>query len=406
MDFFLKYYRSLLRMITVPAKFVPENYKQCKTSVLDNIADNFISFDANGNSNYYHKFQKLVNRPEMSLANREKKLHQVIGKIKSDGKGRKYDCLIGLSGGADSSYLAYLAKQYELRPLIVHFDYGWNTDLAISNIENVTKKLDYELFTYVIDWNIIRDLQKSYYKASVVDLDVPADHTIFGSIFNIAQKMGIKYLLNGSNYQTEYIMPKGWNYQKTDLTNIKNIHRRFGEIPFKNVPTNGVLDQIYYKLKGYSSVPLLQYVDFNQKKVLALLKEQLGWRDYGAKHFENVFTRFYQGYVLPNKFGIDKRKPHLSNLIFSGQMTKEEALDELSKPTYDLTQQIDDREYVAKKLGFTAAEFDDILTQENVPHEFYGTDDKLRQKIYRTSSFFLPKKYSELVKDKVLRKVE
>jgi N-acetyl sugar amidotransferase len=392
-------------MITVPEKFVPRNYKQCKTSVLDNIADNFITFDLDGNSNYYHKYQKFVNQPEMSLFSREKKFHEIINKIKADGKGKKYDCLLGLSGGADSSYLAYLAKIYELKPLVVHFDYGWNTDFAISNIEKVTKKLDFELFTYVIDWDVIRDLQKSYYKASVVDLDVPADHTITGSIFSIARKMGIKYLLNGSNYQTEYIMPHGWNYQKTDLTNLKNIHRIFGELPFKNIPTNGVLDQIYFRLRGHVSVPLLQYIDYKQKDVLKILKEQLDWRDYGSKHFENVFTRFYQGYVLPNKFGIDKRKPHLSNLIFSGQMSKEEALEELSKPTYDLLQQSEDKKYVAKKLGFTSAEFDSVLHQENAPHEFYGTDDKLRFNIYKMSSFFLPKKYIEVIKDKVLRKV-
>lgn len=390
-------------MITVPEKFVPLNYQQCRVSVLDNIADQNIQFDSKGNSSYYHQFKKLLDDPQNNAENKERKLQEILKKIKSDGRGKKYDCLIGLSGGADSSYLAYLAKMYGLRPLIVHFDYGWNTDLAISNIENVTKKLDYELFTYVIDWNIIRDLQKSYYKASVVDLDVPADHTIFGSIFNIAKKMGIKYLLNGSNYQTEYIMPKGWNYQKTDLANIKNIHKRFGELPFKNVPTNGVLDQIYYRVLGYQSVPLLNYVNFNQENVLHTLKTELGWRDYGAKHFENIFTRFYQGYVLPNKFGIDKRKPHLSNLIFSGQLSKEEALAELSKPTYDPNLQKDDKEYVAKKLGLTDTEFSEILDKENVSHEFYGTDDKLRENIYKISSIFLPSKYKALVKEKVLR---
>ena len=393
-------------MITVPEHFVPADYKQCSVSVLDNISDPNITFDENGVSNYFYQFMDFVNQDQFSVENKEIKLTETISKIKKEGKGKKYDCLVGLSGGADSSYLAYLAKQYGLRPLVVHFDYGWNTDLAISNIENVTKKLGFELYTHVIDWPAIRDLQKSYYKASVVDLDVPADHTIFGAIFQVAQKMGIKYLLNGTNYQTELIMPKGWNYLKTDLANIKNIQKRFGERPFSDIPTNGVMDQILYRLRGITSVPLLYYVPYNQKDVVELLQRELNWRDYEGKHFENVFTRFYQGYVLPNKFGIDKRKPHLSNLIFSGQLSRAEALTELEKPTYDPKLQLEDKDYIAKKLGFSASEFEKVLTAENVPHEYYGTDESLRRKIYNWTSFFLPEKYKRTVREKVLRTVD
>lgn len=390
-------------MLTVPEKFLPENYQQCTISVLDNIADTQITFDNQGISNYCHQFNAFANKEEFKPENKAKNLKALVEKITTEGKGKKYDCLIGLSGGADSSYLAYLAKDLGLRPLVVHFDYGWNTDLATSNIENVTKKLGFELFTYVIDWKVIRDLQRSYYLASVVDLDVPADHTIFGSIFEIAKKMGIKYILNGGNYLTEYIMPKTWNYLKTDLVNIKNIHKKFGELPFKGVPTNGVIDQIKYRMLGIVSVPLLYMVDFKQKEVVELLEKELGWRNYEGKHFENVFTRFYQGVVLPNKFGIDKRKPHLSNLIFSGQITKEDALNELSKPTYPIHLQNDDKEYISKKLGFSKDEFDEILNRENVPHEFYGTDEQLRRNIYKWSTLILPGKYKSLIKSKMLR---
>jgi N-acetyl sugar amidotransferase len=390
-------------MNIIPEKFIPANYQQCKLSVMDNISDPNITFDTDGVSNYFHHYKAFASQEQFSDANKRIKLEENIKLIKSTGKNKKYDCIVGLSGGVDSSYLAYLAKQYDLRPLIVHFDYGWNTDLAISNIENITKKLEYELYTHVIDWEVIRDLQKSYYKASVVDLDVPADHTIFGSIFKIADKMGIKHILNGSNYQTELIMPKTWNYLKTDLVNIKNIQKRFGERPFKGIPTNSVIDQIYYRLRGIVNIPLLYYVDYNNAKVVNLLKSELGWKDYEGKHFENVFTRFYQGYVLPQKFGIDKRKAHLSNLIFSGQITKEEALSELSKPTYDHKLQLEDKEYVAKKLGFTADEFEEVLNRPNVSHEAYGTDEKLRQRIFNISSLFLPAKYKAIVKEKVLR---
>jgi N-acetyl sugar amidotransferase len=389
--------------MTVPSKFVSIPYKQCAISVLDNIRDPDITFDDNGTSNYFHQFKDFVNQEQFTTENKKKKLDEIINKIKKEGFGKKYDCIVGLSGGADSSYLAYLAKKHELRPLIVHFDYGWNTDLAISNIENVTKSLNYELYTHVIDWEAIKDLQKSYYKASVIDLDVPADHTIFGSIFKIAHKMGIKYILNGSNYQTEFIMPKSWNYLKTDLVNIKNIHKKFGERSFKGIPTNGVIDQIFYRLRGITNIPLLYYINYNNNEVIDLLQRELGWKNYNGKHFENVFTRFYQGYVLPQKFGIDKRKAHLSNLIFSGQMSKHDALIELQKPTYDLQLQLDDKEYVAKKLGFSAIEFEEVLSRPNVLHETYGTDQKLRQNIYKTSSLFLPASYSAVVKEKVLR---
>lgn len=389
-----------------PRKITPIQYQQCAIGVFDNISDTNITFDENGISNYYYMFNDFVNQEQFTVENKQKKLEETISKIKKEGKGKKYDCLVGLSGGADSSYLAYLAKQYGLRPLVVHFDYGWNTDLAISNIENVTKKLGFELYTYVIDWPSIRDLQKSYYKASVVDLDVPADHTIFGAIFQVANKMGIKYLLNGTNYQTELIMPKGWNYLKTDLVNIKNIHKQFGEQRLKKIPTNGVIDQIFYRIKGIISVPLLYYVPYNQKEVIALLQKELNWRDYEGKHFENVFTRFYQGYVLPNKFGIDKRKPHLSNMIFSGQITREAALAELAKPTYDLQLQLEDKAYIAKKLGFSEQEFEHVLTAENIPHEYYGTDESIRRKIYSFSSFFFPEKYKKIIREKVLRKID
>jgi N-acetyl sugar amidotransferase len=389
-------------MSIISEKFIPENYQQCKLSVMDNISDNNIQFDIDGISNYYHDYINFTSKNILDADAKEKKFNQIIEQIKINGKGKKYDCLIGLSGGADSSYIAYLAKVNNLRPLVVHFDYGWNTDAAISNIENIINKLGFELYTYVIDWKIIRDLQRSYYKSSVVDLDVPADHTIFGAIFHIANKFGIKTILSGSNYQTEFVMPSKWNYLKTDLKNIQNIHSQFGDLPFKNIHTNGIYDQLYYWIKGIRTIPLLYYVDYNQDNVFNLLKKELNWKDYGAKHFENVFTRFYQGYVLPYKFGIDKRKAHLSNLIFSGQLDKESALKILSEPPYDPKLQLEDLEYIAKKLGFSKEEFEEVLNKENVDHVIYGTDYKNRKNIYKYASFFLTKKYKNIFYSKLL----
>jgi len=384
-------------------KFTPKNYVKCSKSILDNISDPDIEFDENGISNYYYQFNEFVdNLPNEKI--RKEKFDNYIDKIKQSGKGKKYDCILGLSGGLDSSYLALLAKDYGLNPLVVHFDYGWNTDIAIRNIELITKKLDFDLYTYVIDWEMIKDLQRSYYMASVIDLDVPADHTIFGAIFKIAKKMKIKYILSGSNFQTELIMPKSWNYLKTDLTNIRNIHNKFGKRKFENIPTNGILQQLFYKIYGFESVPLLYYTDYIKEDVVSRLKNEIGWQDYGGKHFENIYTRFYQGYVLPYKFGVDKRKAHLSNLIFSNQISLENAEFEFNNNNYTTAMMKSDFEFIAKKLDFTVEQFEEILNQKNISHEFYGTDIKQRKLLFNILNFITFGLRTQLLKSKILRK--
>jgi N-acetyl sugar amidotransferase len=384
-------------------KFIPKNYVKCSKSILDNISDPDIEFDENGISNYYYQFNEFVdNLPNEKI--RKEKFDNYIDKIKQSGKGKKYDCILGLSGGLDSSYLALLAKDYGLNPLVVHFDYGWNTDIAIRNIELITKKLDFDLYTYVIDWEMIKDLQRSYYMASVIDLDVPADHTIFGAIFKIAKKMKIKYILSGSNFQTELIMPKSWNYLKTDLTNIRNIHNKFGKRKFENIPTNGILQQLFYKIYGFESVPLLYYTDYIKEDVVSRLKNEIGWQDYGGKHFENIYTRFYQGYVLPYKFGVDKRKAHLSNLIFSNQISLENAEFEFNNNNYTTAMMKSDFEFIAKKLDFTVEQFEEILNQKNISHEFYGTDIKQRKLLFNILNFITFGLRTQLLKSKILRK--
>ncbi len=384
-------------------KFLPENYKKCTKSILDNVSDPDISFDDNGVSNYYFYFEEFVNKlPDEETRNKQFKNY--INTIKQSGKGKKYDCILGLSGGLDSSYLALLAKDNGLNPLVVHFDYGWNTDIAIRNIELITKKLNFDLYTYVIDWEMIKDLQRSYYLASVIDLDVPADHTIFGAIFKIAKKMNIKYILSGSNFQTELIMPKTWNYLKTDLINIKNIHSKFGRNKFQNIPTNGIIQQLYYKSCGIESVPLLYYTDYIKSDVIARLKNEIGWQDYGGKHFENIYTRFYQGYVLPYKFGVDKRKAHLSNLVFSKQISLDEAENEYNNNNYTQSMMKSDFEFIAKKLDFSLDEFEDILNQENIAHEFYGTDYKDRELLFKLLNILTFGTKTQVLKSKILRK--
>lgn len=357
-------------------------YQQCTISVMDTIADPNISFDSSGICNYYHDYKELEKKEVFRGEAGRQKLAQTVAAIKSSGRGKEYDCILGLSGGADSSYLAYLAKQQGLRPLVVHFDYGWNLELAVQNIENIIKKLGFNLYTIVMDWEEMRSLQRSYYRASVLDLDVPADHMIFGALYQTADKFGIKHILSGKNIVTEAVLPRAWNYNKFDLVNLRNIHRRFENGSLKKLPALGIWQSgIYAAIKRILTTEMLNYVDYNKADVKKLLVSELDWRDYGGKHYENIFTRFYQGYLLPVKFGIDKRKAHLSNLIFSGQMTKEEALHELSQPPYDRALVMDDMEYVSKKLGFSMDEFVAIINQPNRTHEEFGTD-AAQKKLY------------------------
>ncbi len=386
----IKEYNEAVLKINSEANF-GRVYQQCKVSVMDTIADPDIFFDENGISNYYYEY-KLAEEQNVKKGDEAKKiLADLSNEIKRQGKKNNYDCIVGLSGGADSTYLALLAKELGLKPLLVHFDYGWNSELAVKNIENAVQKLGFDLYTYVMDWEEFRDLQRSYFKASVLDLDVPADHMIFGALNKIANKFNIKYILSGNNVVTEYTLPKTWNYNKFDMVNIKNIHKIYGILPLKKLPKLGLWHNVYYQLmKGIKSYQLLNLVEYNKESIKRVIKEELDWKDYGGKHHESIFTRFYQGYILPNKFFIDKRKAHLSTLIFSGQITKEEALEELKSPPYDISLQKNDFEYVSKKLGFTIEEFKEVLEQPNRKHEEFGTDGKQREFYYNTMKKIKP----------------
>lgn len=367
-----------------PAANFGRPYQQCTLSVMDTIADPNISFDENGICNYYYEYQKMAASGLFHGNEGEQKLAEMVKTIKAGSKGQQYDCILGLSGGADSTYMAYLAKQLGLNPLIVHFDYGWNLETAVQNIEQTVKTLGFDLFTYVMDWEQFKDLLRAYFKSSVLDLDVPADHLIFAALAKVAKEHKIKFVLKGYNIVTEAILPRTWNYnRKFDLTNLKNIHRKFGERKIDKIPKLGFWQRLYYnqviQLVDFSP---LNYIDYNKKDVKALLAKELGWVDYGGKHCENVFTRFYQGYILPVKFNIDKRKAHLSTLVFSGQLSKAEAMAELTQPPYDLQTMREDYEYVAKKLGFSLDEFDHVLTQPNREHVEFGDERKIENLVY------------------------
>lgn len=361
----------------------------CNKTVMDT-TDPAITFDEEGVCNYWHEYQEFK-KSLPTLEERKKLLTKNVTKIKAAGKGKPYDCLLGLSGGVDSSYLAWLAKDLGLRPLVVHFDNGWNSELAVSNIEKLVSNLGYDLETFVMDWDEFRDLQRAYFKASVIDLEVPTDHMIFGALYKIASRHKIRFILSGNNQATEWLLPKPWYYKKFDFKNIKGIHKAYGELPMKKLPALGVWHQAYYQLvQGINNIPLLDYVEYNKHDAKKFLMDSFDWRDYGGKHYESIFTRFYQGYILPHKFNIDKRKAHLSSLILTDQMTREEALKELEFPTYDKDLQKSDKEYVAKKLGFSREEFDELLSLPNRPHEDFGTDDAERKLYFKIAEKTAP----------------
>lgn len=345
---------------------------------MDNINDPDLILDEKGVCNHCHEFDRAFAKVPKGQA-RENALKGVIEKIKKDGKKKQYNCLLGVSGGVDSSYLAYLCRKFDLNPLIIHFDNGWNSELAVKNIESILGKLKYDLYTHVINWEEFRDIQLSYFKAGVVDLEFPTDHAIIASMFDIAKRHGIKYILSGHNIVTEgTYLPKSWVFSKLDFINLKDIHKKHGTIKIKTFPYLSFFKKMYYNfVVKFEYVQLLNLVEYNKDEVKNLLIHELGWRDYGGKHFESVFTRFYQGYILPEKFKIDKRQFHYSCLVQSGQMLREEALAKMKLPAYDEAMLESDKEFVFKKLNFTPESFNAYMKAPIHQHTDYKTEDYL-----------------------------
>ncbi|MGE7773622.1 N-acetyl sugar amidotransferase [Chitinophaga sp. NPDC101104] len=336
-------------------------YRICTNCVMDT-SDPDITFDDNGKCNHCHKYeQSLVDRvfdPETAKV----KLEQLVTQVKAHGKGKDYDCLIGVSGGVDSTYVAYLVKTLGLRPLAVHLDNGWNSELAVKNIENVLTKMNIDLYTYVINWEEFRSLQLAFLKASTPDGEIPSDHAIFALLFKEAKKRGIKHIITGMNYRTESILPKSWAQGHLDWRYVKSVNKQFGRKPLRTFPHITIGNLFYaWGIKRTKYISILNYIDYKKTEVMRVLQDELGWKYYGGKHYESVYTRFYQSYVLPEKFNIDKRRAHLSNLILSGQVTRDEALEELKKPTCDPKIIAEDIEFTTKKLQISRQEFDEIM---------------------------------------------
>lgn len=350
---------------------IPKNYKRpyqrCTRCVMDT-TDSKIVFDEDGVCDHCRNFDKNIKPFWNAHEENTDELMELAAKIRKAGEGKEYDCILGLSGGADSSYLAYIAKEVmHIRPLIFVVDTGWNLNVAVENIEKIVKGLDLDMYTEVINWKEMSDLQLSFFKAQISSQDFPQDHAIFAGLYNYAVKHHIKYVLTGSNSATEFIRPPvEWLYLN-DLRMAKDIHKKYGKRPLTTFPTCGMLKYriLYRYFYGMKRVYPLDYVVYNKSEVEKMLHEKYGWMRYENKHYENVFTRFFEGYYLPHKFGFDTRKNVYSNQILAGTMKRDEALELLKKPSYDSDLMEQDKEYIAKKLGISTEEFDEIIAGEN-----------------------------------------
>lgn len=337
--------------------------KICQRCVMDT-TDPDITFDDKGFCNKCTKVFKIYSAFPYNLSKKEKEsqLHKLVKEISIKGKNKQYDSIVGVSGGTDSTFVLYKAKELGLRPLAVHFDNGWNSELAQNNIENAVKKLNIDLYTYVVNWEEFKDLQLSFLKASVPDCEIPTDHGIIAILYKIAHKYSVQYILSGVNTATESVGANAWSQGMFDWKYIKNLHRRFGTVQLKTFPHFSLSDLFYYRFaRNIRRISLLDYVDYDREKATKILQTKLAWRSYGGKHYESAYTKFFQAYILPTKFGFDKRKAYLSSMICSGQMTRVQALRELKKPLYDKQKLADDKIYVAKKFGLTIKEFDQIM---------------------------------------------
>ena len=351
---------------------IDREYQICTNCVMDT-TDSKIVFDEHGVCDFCNDYYNNI-RPGWNSIEDNPELMKIADKIREEGKGKKYDCIIGMSGGVDSSYLCYLAKEkMHLRPLIFVVDTGWNLGVTNDNIKTIVEKLDLDTHIEVIDWDEMKDLQVAFLKSQVPYQDLPQDHAIFAALYKFAVKSGIKYVLTGANNTTECIRPPvEWVYQN-DIKFIKDVHKKFGKRPLKKFPFCSLITyRIYYPIfKGMKRVAPLNYVPYDKNKVQKFLTEHLGWQAYANKHYENRFTRWYEGYYLPHKFGYDKRKCYFSNLILTGGMTREEALKELAKEPYSDDLIKEDTEFIAKKLDLTVKELEQLVEGENKTFEDY-----------------------------------
>lgn len=352
----------------------------CANCVMDE-TDSAIVFDEHGVCDHCHAyFDDLLPNWHPDERGRQD-LDSIVKKIKTSGRNKEFDCIIGLSGGVDSSYMLHVAvRELGLRPLVFHVDGGWNSQTAVNNINVLVDKLQLDLFTEVINWEEMKDFQLTYFKSGLSNIDVPQDHAFVATLYNYAQKHKIKYILNGGNYSTECVRnPKEWLYYGTDMAQIRDIRKKFSTIPLKTYPFSSVLrHKVYLRyIKNVQVIKPLNYMPYIKSDAVTFLEKEYGWQPYPQKHFESRFTKFYEGYWLPEKFGFDTRKVQFSSLILTGQMTREEALEKLSVPAMSAQEAAQEFEYVATKLGLTVDELNGYLKAPNKSYKDYKNHEIL-----------------------------
>ena len=357
------------------------NYQICTKLVMDT-SDPSISFDSNGVSNHFHDFQKNVRPHWHPDSDGLIHLQQTIELIKASGKGHDFDCIMGLSGGADSSYMLHvMVNEFGLRPLVFHVDGGWNSELAVHNINRLIDKLGLDLYTEVINWEEMRDFQLAMFKSGVPHIDIPQDMAFIGVLYKFAQQHGIKYILNGGNISTECVqIPLEILYWGTDMAQIRDILSKYGTVKMQTYPFSSIFyHKLYLRyLRGVKVFKPLNFMPYVKQDAMASLEKEYAWKAYPQKHFESRFTRFFEGYWLPTRFSYDMRRNQFSSLILTGQMTRQDALKELEKLPYDPSNLDQEFRYIANKLGISE---DELMNYHEMPRRFYW-DYKNQRKIF------------------------
>ncbi len=355
-------------------------YQECANCVMDTTDSNIV-FDENGVCDHCNTYFKDIEPNWHTDERGEAEIKAIVEKIKKAGKGKDFDCIMGMSGGIDSSYLLYLAvKKLGLRPLVFHVDAGWNSQEAVNNIEKMVDQLGLDLYTEVIDWEEMKDLQLAYFKAGVSNIDTPQDHSFFATMYKFANEHNVKYILTGGNYSTECVRnPLEWMYYQSDSIQLKDIYKQYGTGKLKNFPITNILwHKVYLPcVKGIKLIRPLDFMEYDKEAATQFLVDEYGYQRYPQKHFESRFTRFYESYWLPEKFGYDTRKVQYSSLILTGQMTREEALEKLKSPAYNPETIKEDFEYIATKLGITVEELQGYMDQPNRKNSEFKSQESI-----------------------------
>ena len=359
---------------------MPREYQICTNCVMDT-SDSRIKFDENGVCDHCNTFYSDI-LPKWHTDERgDRALKEIVKKIKKEGEGKDFDCLMGMSGGIDSSYLLYImVKKYDLRPLVFHVDAGWNSQIAVNNIERLVDGLGLDLFTEVINWEEIKDLQLAFFKSGVPHIDTPQDHAFFATMYKFASKHDIKHILTGGNYSTECVRnPLEWMYYQSDSIQLRDIYKKYGTGELKDYPVSNILwHKIYLPyVKGIKLIRPLDFFPYDKDLAMQELVDKFGYQKYPQKHFESRFTRFYESFWLPKKFGFDTRKVQYSSLILTNQMTREDALEKLKYPAYDPETIMQDFEYIATKLGISKEELQSYMDAPNKTYKDYKSQENI-----------------------------